>query len=427
MSVKAPGGGDDSKRSATWFALSGLGVEFLAAPRGAGWRRLVVGQPLAYLTLAPADRHCRGIRCRSLHDGSRQQSPDEVKVGRVSEQYGRQSVMPQPAMAIAGSAARGVRGHSARRAPLLGHLDWMPAFYVAIAVSGISAVLSMMLLQIGLLRGPTAIAGSFIISWLVRSAVSLGGCAFAIVVFHVPPGPTLLGMVVCYIAVLIAEVLVMYCALFVDRSRRINCGMFDSLNILAAINPLPHVTDHPQIIVGNWWVLTNHMIMLMVTAVIMLLVFPAMTRRFHKGDLVMTGTNNFFEAILMYMRDEVVKPLLGDETDRFIGFLWTLFFFILINNILGLLPLDIVTRPIVTMIHLPWTIGSHHAPHENHGIFGTATGNFYVTATLALIAFVVIQVNGIRDNGVSGWMKHFLGGRRCSWHRSWSPLKSSAC
>lgn len=98
-------------------------------------------------------------------------------------------------------------------APLLGHLDWMPALYAATGVSAVSAIVSMMLLQIGLLRGPTAIAGSFVISWLVRSAVSIGGCVFAIVAFHLPPGPTLLGMVVCYVAVLIAEVLVMYSAL----------------------------------------------------------------------------------------------------------------------------------------------------------------------------------------------------------------------
>lgn len=40
MGVEAPGGGDDSKGSATWFALSGLGMEFLAAlavPGGVGW------------------------------------------------------------------------------------------------------------------------------------------------------------------------------------------------------------------------------------------------------------------------------------------------------------------------------------------------------------------------------------------------------
>ncbi len=187
-------------------------------------------------------------------------------------------------------------------------------------------------------------------------------------------------------------------------------SILSSFNLLAAIDPLPHVMDHPQIIVGNWWVLTNHMIMLLMTAVIMLIVFPAMTRRFRSGELVMTGTNNFFEAILLYMRDEVFKPLLGDETDKFIGFLWTLFFFILINNLLGLLPLDIITRPVVTLLHFPLTFHAAHTPHENEGIFGTATGNFYVTATLALCAFVVIQVNGIKDNGIGGWLKHFLGG-----------------
>lgn len=177
-----------------------------------------------------------------------------------------------------------------------------------------------------------------------------------------------------------------------------------------SINPLPHVEDHPQLIVHGWWILTNHMIMLGLTALIMLSVFPAITRKFQSGELIMSGQNNFFEAILVYMRDEVFKPLLGSEVDRFIGFLWTLFFFILITNILGLLPLDIVTRPIVRWIALPWHIGAGHVPHENEGIFGTATGNFWVTATLALIAFAVIQFNGIQENGFDGWLHHFLGG-----------------
>ena len=41
---------------------------------------------------------------------------------------------------------------------------------------------------------------------------------------------------------------------------------------------------------------------------------------------------------------------------------------------------------------------------------GTATGNLAVTGGLALIAFIVIQVHGIRDLGILGWFKHLLGG-----------------
>jgi len=171
---------------------------------------------------------------------------------------------------------------------------------------------------------------------------------------------------------------------------------------LAASSPLEHVVDH-YIVKSHegWYLLTNHMVMLMLAGLLMLLIFPAITRRYRSGELVPTGTRNFFEAIMMFIREDVAKPVLADQTDRFIPFLWTLFFFILFNNLLGLLPLEPITGPIVRAI-----TGDPHA----HAIYGTATANIYVTATLAIVAFLVIQVAGIRANGVGNYSKHFLGG-----------------
>jgi F-type H+-transporting ATPase subunit a len=168
--------------------------------------------------------------------------------------------------------------------------------------------------------------------------------------------------------------------------------------IFAAANPLEHVVDAP--ILKNsqgWWVVTNHMIMMCISALLMLLIFPAITRRYRTGEWVPTGTRNFFEAMLVYIRDDVVKPLLGDYTTRYIPYLWTLFFFILFTNLLGLLPLDVITGKILGLNH-------------GHGIFGTATSNFWVTATLAILTFIITQVSGILTNGIGGWAKHFLGG-----------------
>lgn len=169
------------------------------------------------------------------------------------------------------------------------------------------------------------------------------------------------------------------------------------MQILAADNPLSHVVDHKILESNGWWILTNHMIMLCVSALLMLLVFPAMTRRYRSGEWVPTGSRNFFEAILIYLRDDVAKPLLGHATTRYMPYLWTLFFFILFTNLLGLLPLDLLTGKLLGMNH-------------GHGIYGTATANFYVTATLAVITFIVVQVSGLVVNGVGGWAKHFLGG-----------------
>lgn len=170
-------------------------------------------------------------------------------------------------------------------------------------------------------------------------------------------------------------------------------------SLLAAGSPLDHVVDTKRLGIGehgDFWILSNHMIMLVTSALIMLIVFPLITRRYQSGELVPTGTRNFFEAILVFIRNDVVKPLLGDETDRFMPLMWTLFFFILITNLLGLVPFDAVQKLIFGEAVYP--------------IYGTATSNFWVTSTLALIVFFVIQFNGINAQGFGGWLHHFLGG-----------------
>src|SRR5688500_5278453 len=167
---------------------------------------------------------------------------------------------------------------------------------------------------------------------------------------------------------------------------------------LAASNPLDHVLDHPIIVRDGWFVLTNHMIMIGVAALLMLLIFPALTRRYRSGELVPTGTRNLFEAILLYIRNDIAKPVLGDQTDRFIPFLWTLFFFILFNNLIGLLPLDVLTA------------APAHAVGLHHPIYGTATANLSVTAVLAVFSFILWNLSGIRANGLKTWASHFLGG-----------------
>jgi F-type H+-transporting ATPase subunit a len=165
---------------------------------------------------------------------------------------------------------------------------------------------------------------------------------------------------------------------------------------IAAENPLEHVVDHP---LWHWadgtpGFIGNHIIMLLITAAIMLLIFPRITRRYRSGELVPTGTRNFFEAILIYVREDIARPVLAEATDRFTPLLWTLFFFVLINNVLGLIPLQTITG-----LGGVW-----------HGIGGTATGNIYVTGALALISFVVIQIAGIKANGLANYLKHFTGG-----------------
>lgn len=173
-------------------------------------------------------------------------------------------------------------------------------------------------------------------------------------------------------------------------------SMFPGL-LAAGDNPLSHVVDHALVISDSGlWLLSNHTIMVIVAALICLVVLIPLTAKYRNGVVPTGYTHNFFEAILLYLRNEVVKPLLGQYTDFYMPLLWTIFFFVWTCNLLGLLPLNTLTG----MVGI----------NGEHGIGGTATSNVYVTGTLAVITFVVVQFTGILRNGVGGWAHHFLGG-----------------
>src|SRR6476646_7067154 len=93
--------------------------------------------------------------------------------------------------------------------------------------------------------------------------------------------------------------------------------------------------------------LTNQMVMALLAAVLMLLICP---RLFARADgSAPRGAKNFFESILEFLRIEVFRPALKEHTDRFVPFLWTMFFFILFCNLLGQIPVD----DIITVIFRP--------------------------------------------------------------------------
>jgi len=156
-----------------------------------------------------------------------------------------------------------------------------------------------------------------------------------------------------------------------------------------AVDPLEHVLPHDLIPLGPV-AITNQMLMALVAAVLMLLIFPRLFRRPEPG--APTGSKNFFEAILEFLRVEVFRPALKEHTDRFVPFLWTLFFFILFANLLGQLPIAeffIFLKGLFSHGHYV----SEHSPLTHLG--GTATGSLTTTGALAVCAFVFIHLNGI--------------------------------
>jgi F-type H+-transporting ATPase subunit a len=174
---------------------------------------------------------------------------------------------------------------------------------------------------------------------------------------------------------------------------------------MAAEGPLGHVVQHPiQQIEAHWGFLTpagkitvlSDQIAMMIAAGLLLVLFvPRLVRRRAgtdaTGKLVPTGWANLFEAVCQYLRKEVAAPVLGPHTDRFVRYVWSAFFFVLTVNLLGLIPIAALS---------PF-VGLH--------IGGTATGNIWVTATLAVLTLTLMVTNGLRFGGMA-YVKHFCPG-----------------
>jgi F-type H+-transporting ATPase subunit a len=174
---------------------------------------------------------------------------------------------------------------------------------------------------------------------------------------------------------------------------------------MASNNPLAHVVQHPIVQVESdlgfltpaqrITLLSDQIVMMIVAGLLLSIVLPRLVRR-RAGDdpvgrLVPTGWANFIEFVCQYLRTEVAQPVLGAHTDRFIRYVWSAFFFVLTVNLLGLLPIAPLSA-----------FGGIH-------LGGTATGNIWVTATLAILTLVLMVVNGLRYGGMD-YVKHFCPG-----------------
>ena len=138
-----------------------------------------------------------------------------------------------------------------------------------------------------------------------------------------------------------------------------------------------HIPQFPTIL-GIDMSPTKHVVFMWIAALLVLLTFTIIARRYKKS-LVPKGIANFFEVFILVVRDEVAKTTIGKGYERFVPYLLTIFFFILFGNFLGL---------------LPWS--------------ATFTSNIGVTASLAICSFFMIQIGGIRQNGFFGYFKGLI-------------------
>lgn len=118
---------------------------------------------------------------------------------------------------------------------------------------------------------------------------------------------------------------------------------------------------------------TRHLVFGILGAIITLLIFVTLARRYQSGQGRESAPRgifqNMFEALVVFVRDEIARPNIGYKHEKFLPFLLTAFFFILICNILGLVPYG-----------------------------GAATSNISVTVVLAAFTFVLGQVYASKDH-----------------------------
>jgi F-type H+-transporting ATPase subunit a len=153
------------------------------------------------------------------------------------------------------------------------------------------------------------------------------------------------------------------------------------MTVFAAENIVHHLLDY-ELPFG----LTSHQVLLLGIAVFTIVLFWWAARRITTQPKK-TGVVALLEVALVWVRDEIVYAWLGPERGRrYLPFFWTLFFFILFSNLVGLLPFPFN----------PWE--------------RTATGNLAVTGALAMMVFFVVQISGMRQHGYGKYWVNLVPG-----------------
>jgi F-type H+-transporting ATPase subunit a len=138
--------------------------------------------------------------------------------------------------------------------------------------------------------------------------------------------------------------------------------------IYAQADPITHEVTNVQ----PWDIsITKNVASLFVSAVIILVLFTRAAKFYAKNsDAAPRGLAGFVEPLVVFVRDDIAKNNIGPHYKKFVPLLLTIFFFIWVNNLMGLVPF--------------FPGGAN------------VTGNIAVTMVLAFVAFVVTNFNGKR-------------------------------
>ena len=113
--------------------------------------------------------------------------------------------------------------------------------------------------------------------------------------------------------------------------------------------------------------ITKNVVQLLLSTVLLLWIFTSIAKAYKKTGVTSApvGKQSFFEPLITFVRDDIAKTNIGSKSDKFVPYLLTVFFLILINNVLGMIP------------------------------FGAnLTGNIAFTLVLSVFTLILTNVNG---------------------------------
>ena len=122
--------------------------------------------------------------------------------------------------------------------------------------------------------------------------------------------------------------------------------------------------------------LTRFMLLQLIAGAIVLAIFLPLSRRIRQGGPPKGKWWNLVEGLLTFVRSEIAQPNLHGDTDRYMPLLWTMFFFILVCNLMGLVP-----------------------------FFGSPTASIFMTAGLAHFSLIAFHLGAVLKLGAWGYLK----------------------
>lgn len=137
---------------------------------------------------------------------------------------------------------------------------------------------------------------------------------------------------------------------------------------------VPLIDLHPM---GIPFAITRFMVVELVAAIIVAMSFVWLARKIKDGNIARGTGANLLETLLLFVRDQVVRPVMGGPSGDFLlPYIWTVFFFVLTCNLLGMIPL-----------------------------VGSPMGSIWITMSLAICSLVLMHAIPIAKLGLWNYIK----------------------